>query len=93
METIFMNTENSRTNEPHRFRSSVVDLNLKYPNENMALASLSIYYAWKIIKSATTINLKFLLQLGMMYLLCLIDLLLLQTSKTTLNLLSKNMKL
>ena len=89
-----MNTENSRNNEPHRFRSSVVDkLNLKYPNENMALASLSIYYTWKIIKSATTINLKFLLQLGMMYLLCLMDLILLQTSKTNLSLLSKNMKL
>ena len=43
METIFMNTENSSTNEPHRFRSSLVDtLNLKDPNKNMALANLSM---------------------------------------------------
>ena len=37
----------------------------------------------------TTINLKFLLQLGMMNLICLMDLILLQTSKTTFNLSSK----
>ena len=37
----------------------------------------------------TTINLKFLLQLGMMNLICLMDLTLLQTSKTTFNLSSK----
>ena len=30
METIFMNTENSKSNEPHRFRLSLADkLNLK----------------------------------------------------------------
>ena len=57
METIFMNTENSSTNEPHRFRSSLVDtLNLKDPNKNMALANLSIYYTWKNIKSAYNNN-------------------------------------
>ena len=48
-----MNNENSKTNEPHRFRFSLADkLNLKKPNKNMALASLSIYYTWKNIKSA-----------------------------------------
>ena len=52
METIFMNTENSKTNEPHRFRLDLTDkLNLKNPNKNMALANLSIYYTWKNIKS------------------------------------------
>ena len=52
METIFTNTENSRTNEPYRFRLSRVDkLNLKNPNKNMVLANLSIYYTWKNIKS------------------------------------------
>ena len=57
METIFMNTENSKTNEPHRFRLSLVDkLNLKGPNKNMALANLSIYYTWKNIKSAYNNN-------------------------------------
>ena len=48
-----MNTENSKTNEPHRFRLTLADkLNLKDPSKNMALANLSIYYTWKNIKSA-----------------------------------------
>ena len=52
-----MNTENSKTNEPHRFRLSLVDkLNLKDPNKNMVLADLSIYYTWKNIKSAYNNN-------------------------------------
>ena len=46
-----MNTENSKTNEPHRFRLSLID-----PNKNMALANLSIYYTWKNIKSAHNNN-------------------------------------
>ena len=94
METIFMNTENGKTNESHRFRLSLVDkLNLKDPNESMALASLSIYYTWRDVKSAnTTISLKCLLQIGMINLICLMDHILLQTSKTTLNLSSKNTK-
>ena len=57
METIFMNTKNSKTNEPHRFRLSLADkLNLKDPSKNMALANLSIYYTWKNIKSAYSNN-------------------------------------
>ena len=47
-----MNNKNSKTNEPHRFKLDLTDkLNLKIPNQNMALANLSIYYAWKNIKS------------------------------------------
>ena len=47
-----MNTENSKTNESHRFKLNLSDkLNLKNPNKNMALANLSIYYTWKNIKS------------------------------------------
>ena len=39
METIFMNTENSKASEPHRFKLDLTDnLNLKNPNKNMALA-------------------------------------------------------
>ena len=50
---MFMNTENSKTNEPHQFRLSLVDkLNIKDPSKNMALANLGIYYTWKNIKSA-----------------------------------------
>ena len=52
METIFMNTENSKTNEPQRFKLDLTDKrNLKNPNKNMVLANLSIYYTWKNIKS------------------------------------------
>ena len=47
-----MNTENIKTNEPHRFELDLTDkLNLKNPNKTMALANLSIYYTWKNIKS------------------------------------------
>ena len=52
IETIFINTENSKTNESHRFKLDLTDkLNFKNPNKNMALANLSIYYTWKNIKS------------------------------------------
>ena len=52
METFFMNTKNSKTNESHRFKYDLIDkLDLKTPNKNMALANLSIYYTWKNVKS------------------------------------------
>ena len=39
METLFINTEYSETNEPHQFRLTLAEkLNLKDPNKNMALA-------------------------------------------------------
>ena len=47
-----MNSENSKTSQPHRFKLDLTDkLNLKNPNKNMALANLSIYHTWKNIKS------------------------------------------
>ena len=52
MKTFFMNTKDSKTNEPHRLKYNLIDkLDLKNPNKNMALASLSIYYTWKNVKS------------------------------------------
>ena len=52
METIFMNTENSKTSKPHRFKLDLIDKNnLKNANKNNALANLGIYYTWKNIKS------------------------------------------
>ena len=52
-----MNTENSKTNEPHRFRLTLVDKrNLKDPTKSMALANLSIYWTWKNMKSAYNNN-------------------------------------
>ena len=75
-----MNTENSKTNEPHKFRLILANkLNLKDPNRNMALANLSIYYTWKSIKlrynnnkfkiSAPTWNDEFDLPDGLYYIL------------------------
>ena len=52
METFFMNTKNSKTNESRRFKYDLIDkLDFKNPNKNMALGSLSIYYTWKNVKS------------------------------------------
>ena len=55
METIFMNTENSKTSEPHRLILNLTDkLNLKDPKGNVPLTNVSIYYIWKNIKSEYT---------------------------------------
>ena len=52
METIFVNTLNSKTNKSNKFIYQFTDkVNLKNPNKNMALANLSINYTWKNIKS------------------------------------------
>ena len=52
METFFMNSKNSKTNEPNTFQYDLIDkLDLKNPNKNMALANLSIYYTGKNVKS------------------------------------------
>ena len=52
METIFMNTLNSKINESNKFIYQFTDnLDIKSPNKNMALANLNIYYTWKNIKS------------------------------------------
>ena len=95
MEKTIINTENSGTNEPHRFKLDLADkLNLKNPNKNMGLADLSVYYTCKNIKSESiTINLKFLLQLGMILLIYLVVLILLMIFRIILNTLLKNMKL
>ena len=63
METIFMNTENSKKNEPNKFFYEFTDkLNLKNLNKSIALANSSIYYSWENIKSVyNNLNLKFLL--------------------------------
>ena len=47
-----MNTKNSKTNEPHRFKLDLTNkLNLKNQKKNIALANLSIYYIQENIKS------------------------------------------
>ena len=60
MENFFMNTKNSKTNEPNRFKYDLIDkLHLKNPNKNMALVNLSICYTWKNVKSTYNNNNKF----------------------------------
>ena len=57
METFFMNTKNSKTNEPNRCKYDLIDkLDLKNPNKNMVLGILSIYYTWKNFKSTYNNN-------------------------------------
>ena len=57
METFFMNSKNSKTNESYKFKYDLIDkLDLKNPNKNMALAKLSIYYTWKNVKSTYNNN-------------------------------------
>ena len=53
METIFINTENSKKNESNKFIYQFTDkLNLKTPNnKNTGLINLSIYYTWRNIKA------------------------------------------
>ena len=53
MDTIFMNSENSRTSEYHVLVLKLADkLDLKRGQKSVALSNLSIYYTWKNIKSS-----------------------------------------
>ena len=84
-----MNTENSKTNEHHRFRLSLADqVNLKNPYKNIVLGNLSIYCTCKNIKSGYSNN-KFTIYATT----CLMILILLRTFKIILNLSSENTKL
>ena len=49
MDTKFMNSENSKTSDPHRINLSD-KINLKRSDKYIALSNLSIYYTWKNIK-------------------------------------------
>ena len=53
MDTIFMNSENSKTSDPHRLLLNLTDkINLKRSDKYVALSNLSIYYTWKNIKNS-----------------------------------------
>ena len=57
MDTIFMNSENSRTSEYHVLVLKLADkLDLKRGQKSVALSNLSIYYTWKNIKSSYNNN-------------------------------------
>ena len=51
METIFVNTENSKANEPHKFVLNLSQkLGLRSSDKHVALQNLSIYCTWKNIR-------------------------------------------
>ena len=57
MDTIFMNSENSRTPEYHVLVLKLTDkLDLRRGQKTVALSNLSIYYTWKNIKSSYNNN-------------------------------------
>ena len=48
MDTIFMNTENSKTSKPQVLTLKLIDkLDLRFGEKLSALSNLSIYYTWK----------------------------------------------
>ena len=71
-----MNSLNIKTNESNKFMYQFTNkLDLKNPNKNMGLANLSIITHGKTLSLSTTIiNLKYLLQFGMIFLTYLMDL-------------------
>ena len=51
MDRIFMNSENSKTSEPHVLILKITDkLDLRIGKKGIHLPNLSIYYIWKNIK-------------------------------------------
>ena len=53
MDTIFMNSENSKTSKPHVLILKLTNkLDLRIGEKIIALSNLSIYYTWKNIKSS-----------------------------------------
>ena len=51
MSTIFMNSKNSLTSDPHRLLLNVKDkIILNKSDKYVALSNLSIFYAWKNMK-------------------------------------------
>ena len=57
MNTIFMNSENSKTFEPLVLILKLTDkLNLRRGEKIIALSNLSIYYTWKNIKNSKNNN-------------------------------------
>ena len=53
MDTIFMNSKNSKTSKPHILKLKLADkLDLRIGETVIALSNLSIYYTWKKIKSS-----------------------------------------
>ena len=57
MNTIFMNSENSKTSEPHILILKLTNkLDLRVGEKIVAISNRSIYYKWKNIKSSHNSN-------------------------------------
>ena len=57
MDTIFMNSENSKTSEPHLLILKLTNkLYLRISEKIIALSNLPIYYTWKNIKNSYNNN-------------------------------------
>ena len=53
MNTIFMNSENSKTFDPHRLLLNLTEkIDLRRKDKYIALSNLTIYYTWKNIKKS-----------------------------------------
>ena len=53
MDTIFINSENSKTSDPNRLLLNLLDkINLKRKHKYVALSNLSCYYTWKNIRKS-----------------------------------------
>ena len=57
MDTIFMNSDNSKSSKPHILKLKLINkLDLRLGEKVIALSNLSIYYTWKNIKSSYNNN-------------------------------------
>ena len=53
MNTIFMNSKNSKTSDPHRLLLNLINkINLRRKDQCIALSNLSIYYTWENVKKS-----------------------------------------
>ena len=87
MDTIFINSGNSKTSHPHRLLLDILDkINLKRSDKFVALSNFSIYYTLKNKKNHTKIiNIQYQLRHGMKSLNDLMDHILYQIFKIILN--------
>ena len=57
MDTIFINSKNSKSSKPHVLILNLTDkIDLRRGEKNIAFSSLSIYYTWKNIKKSYNKN-------------------------------------
>ena len=53
MDTVFINSENSRTSEYHVLKLKLADkLDLRRGQKSVSLSNLSLYYTWRSIQGS-----------------------------------------